>query len=103
MKYIITGLIGFLFLPVFAQEYPEELRGDSLAIIDAEKMVARMGGMKIWKQIKFLHFVHEWHPINRVDTYIENEILDLTSSSSWVDRKSEIKHDIRAYSPEGKY
>ena len=58
---------------------------------------------KFGKQIKKLHFVHEWHPVNRIDTYIENEILDLTSPSSWVQRKSEISETIRAYSQEGKY
>jgi hypothetical protein len=66
-------------------------------------MVETMGGRSIWKELKSLHFIHEWYPVNRIDTYIENEILDLTSPRSWVERKSEITRTIRAYSPEGKY
>ena len=103
MKYIFISLITLLCQPAFTQEMAKGLRGDSLAIADAEEMVETMGGIEIWKQVKSLHFVHEWHPVNRVDTYVENEILDLTSSRSWVERKSEITHTIRAYSPEGKY
>jgi hypothetical protein len=78
------------------------IRGDSQAIADAEAMVQTMGGMTIWSKLKGLHFVHEWFPWNRVDSYIENEILDLTGPRSRADRKSEINHAIRAYSPEGK-
>jgi len=103
MRSIFFGLMTFLCQPVFAQGNSKGLRGDSAAIADAKAMVETMGGQEIWSQIKSLHFVHEWHPINRIDTYIENEILDLTSPRSWVDRKSEISHTIRAYSPEGKY
>ena len=103
MKYILISLITFLCQTGFTQELSKGLRGDSLAITDAKQMVETMGGIEIWKQVKSLHFVHEWYPINRVDTYVENEILDLTSPSSWVERKSEITHTIRAYSMEGKY
>lgn len=78
------------------------IRGDSTAIADAEAMVEAMGGMTIWAQLKSIHLVHEWYPWNREDSYIENEILDLTGPRSWVDRKSEIDHEIRAYSPEAK-
>lgn len=100
----LTGQIT-LFCQFFclAQIDSKGLRGDSSAIADAKEMVERMGGAKIWRQIKSLHFVHEWFPINRIDTYIENEILDLTSPRSWVERKSEVSTTIRAYSPEGKY
>jgi len=77
------------------------LRGDPAAIADAEAMVEAMGGRAIWAQLKSVHFVHEWFPCNRVDSYIENEILDLTGPRSLADRKSEINHTIRAYSPEG--
>lgn len=86
-----------------AQEITRGIRGDSEAIAEAEAMVESMGGREIWSQLKSLHFVHEWYPCYRLDSYIENEILDLTSPKSWVDRKSEISHTIRAYSPEGKY
>lgn len=37
-----------------------------------------------------------------MDSYIEDEVLDLTGPRSWVERKSEINHAIRAYSPEGR-
>jgi hypothetical protein len=77
------------------------LRGDPAAIADAEAMVETMGGVAIWTQLKSVHFVHEWYPCNRVDSYIENEVLDLTGPRSFADRKSEISHTIRAYSPEG--
>ena len=85
-----------------AQDSARGLRGDSAAIAEAEAMVEAMGGMALWAQLKGLHFVHEWSPWNRVDSYIENEILDLTGPRSWADRKSELNHTIRAYSPEGK-
>jgi hypothetical protein len=105
MKYVLTviGLVTLLCQPVFAQGVPKGLRGDPAAIADAKAMVGTMGGIAIWKEVKFLHFVHEWYPVNRIDTYVENEILDLTSPRSWVERKSEISRSIRAYSPEGKY
>ncbi len=79
------------------------VRGDPEAIAEAEAMVRSMGGMPIWAQLKSVHFVHEWFPWYRVDSYIENEILDLTGPRSWVEEKSEIHHKIRAYSPEHKY
>ena len=79
------------------------LRGEASAIEDAEAMVEAMGGMAIWSQLQSISFVHEWFPCNRVDTYIENEVLDLTGPRSVADRKSEISHKVRAYSPEGRH
>jgi hypothetical protein len=78
------------------------MRGDPAAIAAAQTMVETMGGMTIWAQLKSLHFVHEWFPWDRVDSYVENEILDLSGPRSWADRKSEINHSTRAYSPEGR-
>jgi len=101
--FILIHVISLFCQLSFAQNRPNGLRGDPEVIAEAEAMVETMGGIEIWKQIKSLHFVHEWYPYYRIDTYIENEILDLTSPRSWVDRKSEISHTIRSYSPEGKY
>ena len=78
------------------------MRGDPEAKADAVAMVEAMGGMAIWSKVNSLHFVHEWYPWNREDSYVENEILDLTGPRSYADRKSEIHHSTRAYSPEGK-
>ncbi|MCP4580679.1 MAG: hypothetical protein GY839_03625 [candidate division Zixibacteria bacterium] len=86
-----------------AEEDMKGIRGDSAAIVEAEAMVNTMGGMDIWARIKSVHFVHEWFPWYRVDSYIENEILDLTGPRSWVEKKNEIYHSIRAYSPENRY
>ncbi len=66
-------------------------------------MVETMGGMGIWSQLKSVHFVHEWSPWYRVDSYIENEILDLTGPRSWVEMESEVYQRVRAYSPEHRY
>ena len=88
--------------PGTAQARARGLAGDPAAIADAQAMVETMGGMALWAQLRSLHFVHEWYPWNRVDSYIENEILDLAGPRSWADRKSEINHTTRAYSPEGK-
>jgi hypothetical protein len=77
------------------------VRGDAAAIAEAEAMVDTMGGMVVWAGLKSLHFVHEWYPWARVDSYIENEYIDLTGPRSRADRKSEINHSIRTYSPEG--
>lgn len=79
------------------------IRGDAEAIEDAEAMVEAMGGKTIWGQLQSIQFVHEWFPYNRVDSYIENEVLDLSGPRSVADRKSEISHTIRSYSPEGGY
>jgi hypothetical protein len=79
------------------------LRGEPEAIADAEAMVATMGGADIWSRLGSLHFVHRWYPWNRVDSYVENEILDLGGPRSWVDRRSEVDHRMRVYSPEGKH
>ncbi len=102
----MNKLFGILILVSFsaaaADNGNEGIRGEAAAIADAEAMVETMGGMEIWAQLKGLHFVHEWYPWYRVDSYVENEILDLVGPRSWADRKSEINHAIRAYSPEGK-
>jgi len=79
------------------------LRGDPAAIAEAKAMVETMGGMTIWAQLKRVHFVHRWYPWYRVDSYLENEILDLTGLRSWVTKESEIYHRLRVYSPEHKY
>ncbi len=76
------------------------VRGDAAAITKAEAMVAAMGGITIWREIKSLHFVHLWDIINRPDVYLENEILDFTGPRSWVTMESEIYYRKRAYSPE---
>jgi hypothetical protein len=79
------------------------LRGDPAAIADAEAMVESMGGLSIWRELESLHFVHEWDIFSRPDTYLENEILDLTGPRSYVAMKSEIYSRVRAYSPERGY
>ena len=78
MKNIAIIVIAVLFLQHigFAQEKMEGVRGDTEAIAEAEAMVETMGGMEIWAQLKSVHFVHEWRPYYKVDSYIENEILD---------------------------
>jgi hypothetical protein len=78
------------------------MRGDPEALADAVAMVETMGGISVWSKMKSIHFVHEWYPWNRVDSYVENETIDLTGPRSHADRRSEINHSIRAYSPEGK-
>ena len=103
-KPLIVLCVLFLFSHAsHAQEKLAGIRGDPEAIAEAEAMVERMGGMEIWAQLKSLHFVHQWFPHNRTDSYIENEVLDLTGSRSRVERKSEIYSNVRAYSPEYKY
>jgi hypothetical protein len=77
------------------------LRGDPSAIAAARAMVDAMGGARIWKPLKSLRLVHEWFPWNRSDSYIETETLDLTGLRSHSDRKSEVSHEIRAYSTDG--
>jgi len=86
-----------------AQDAANGMRGDPAAIAEAEAMVETMGGMELWAQLESLHFVHEWYPWYRIDSYVENEILDLTGPRSWADRRSEIYQKTRVYSPEGKY
>ena len=105
MKSILMFVCMIPFVSQFgvAQEATKGVRGDPLAIAEAEAMVAAMGGMEIWAQLKSVHFVHRWYPWYRTDSYLENEILDLTGPRSWVEEKSEIHHRIRAYSPEHKY
>jgi hypothetical protein len=79
------------------------LRGDPAAIADAEAMVETMGGLAIWRELRSVHFVHEWDIFNRPDIYLENEILDLTGPRSYVTMESEIYSRVRAYSPEHRY
>ncbi len=76
------------------------LRGDPAAIADARAMVETMGGAAVWRDLGSLHFVHEWFPWDRSDSYVENEILDMTGPRSSADRRSEVRHDVRVYSPE---
>ena len=103
-KIIITAAFLFCFCQAFfSQENKKGIRGEPEAITDAIAMVNTMGGMEIWAQLKYVHFVHVWHYWNRIDSYVENEILDLTGPRSWVEMKSEIYHRLRAYSPEHRY
>jgi hypothetical protein len=100
---LLISMTAFLWQVSFAQNDTSGIQGDSAAIAEAEAMVETMGGMKIWAELKSVHFVHQWYFWNRVDSYTENEILDLTGPRSWVEMKSEIYHRLRAYSPENKY
>lgn len=100
---ILISAIGFCALIGICQEKTNGVRGDPEAIKEARAMVETMGGMEIWAQLKSVHFVHEWYPYYRRDSYIENEILDLTGPRSWVEMKSEVYHRLRAYSPEHRY
>lgn len=76
------------------------LRGDPAAIADAEAMVEVMGGKAIWSRLGSLRFVHRWYPVDRIDSYVETEVLDLTGPRSRADRVSEIDNAVRVYSPE---
>lgn len=100
---IVLFLILLSWQLNFAQEKAKSIRGEAAAIAEAEAMVETLGGRVIWSQLKSVHFVHEWFFWNRVDSYMENETLDLTGPRSWVEMKSEIYHRLRAYSPEHKY
>jgi len=98
---IITIMFLFINTLTFSQTN-NGVRGDSGAIAELEAMVNTMGGIKIWAQLKNVHFVHRWYFWDR-DSYIENEILDLTGPRSWVTMKNETYSRLRAYSPEHKY
>jgi len=96
---VLIALLSHQVVPALASS----VRGDPEAIAEAEAMVETMGGKEIWSQLQSVHFVHEWWPKDRVDAYLENEILDLTGPRSWVEMKSEIYARTRAYSPEHGY
>jgi len=100
---LAVACVVLLVVGASAQEPGPGLRGEPDAIADAQAMVEAMGGMEIWAQLKQLHFVHRWYPWNRKDSYVENEILDLTGPRSWVERRSEVFHQMRVYSPEGRH
>lgn len=100
---MLVGMIILISQSLPAGEKMSGVRGDSLAIAEAEAMVETMGGMEIWAELKSVHFVHEWYPWYRSESYIENEILDLTGPRSWVEMKSDNYHRVRAYSPEHRY
>lgn len=104
---IVTTLVFLLFfcllIEVAAAQEATGLRGDPAAIADAVAMVEKMGGLAIWRELQSVHFVHEWDIYNRPDTYLENEILDLTGPRSYVTMESEIYTRVRAYSPEHRY
>ena len=103
-KFLLIMIMVLLCLQnSIAQKEKSGLRGDPAAIAEAEAMVEAMGGMEIWAQLKSVHFVHRWYPWYRTDSYLENEILDLTGPRSWVTKESEIYHQLRVYSPEHKY
>jgi hypothetical protein len=105
MRSLVLTTCAILLLPrpTHAQERFTGVRGDAEAIADAEAMVETMGGMALWAELESLHFVHEWFPYQRIDAYVENEILDLTGPRSWVEMRSEVYHRVRAYSPEHGY
>ena len=98
---VIGACLGTALAVPSGRAVGQGLRGDPAAIAAAESMVEAMGGAAVWAGMQSIHFVTEWHPWNRPDSYVENEILDLTGPRSWADRKSEIHRETRAYSPEG--
>lgn len=100
---VVSSAALWLTPACFAQDNLSGVRGDPAAVAEAEAMVETMGGLALWAQLKSVHFVHRWHFWNRIDSYVEHEILDLTAPRSWVDMKSEIYHRLRAYSPEHRY
>lgn len=105
MKKIIKIYILVLFTwcsPIIP-EVSADIKGEPEALAEAREMVNTMGGLELWAQLKSVHFVHVWDIMNRPDTYLENEILDLTAPRSWVTMESEIYSRVRAYSPEYKY
>ena len=102
MKYIYILTMTLLCQSVVAQEKLEGIQGDAVAVEYLESMVNTMGGIKIWSQLKSVHFVHRWFFWDR-DSYLENEILDLTGPRSWITMKNETYSRIRAYSPEHNY
>ncbi len=102
MKFFISILAILIFQSTFSKEQFVGVRGDSAAIEHLELMVEKMGGMRIWSQLKSVHFKHRWYFWNK-DSYLENEILDLTGPRSWITMKNETYFRERAYSPEHKY
>jgi hypothetical protein len=105
---LIGATVVFLLLCWFSVTFvvaqnQTGVRGDPAAIADAEAMVESMGGMAIWREIRSVHFVHEWDIFERPDIYVENEILDLTGPRSYVTMESEIYSRVRAYCPEHRY
>ncbi len=99
---LLTGTVLFFSIDAHSQKKGDGVRGDSIAISHLEAMVETMGGLTIWSQLKSVHFQHRWYFYFK-DSYVENEILDLTGPRSWVDMKNEVYHRLRAYSPENKY
>lgn len=99
----IQRALAVVIAIAWTTSFPAErgMRGDPQALADAVAMVEAMGGVAVWSNMGALHLVHTWYPWNRIDSYVENETLDLTGPRSRADRKSEIHHAIRAYSPEG--
>lgn len=101
--FVLIAMFLFAWQSGHAGDEESGVRGDPAAIAEAEAMVETMGGKVIWAELQSIHFVHEWFPWYRPDSYIENEVLDLTAPRSWVEMKSEIYHRVRAYSPENGY
>lgn len=100
---VAVSTVGLTWAPCWSQEAIQGLRGDPAAITEAKAMVETMGGMDIWAQLESVHFVHEWWPSQRLYSYVENEVLDLTGPRSWVEMKNEVYSRVRAYSPEHGY
>ncbi len=106
MKKAALALVVFFMFVILAGNVRAQengLRGDPEAIAKAKAMVESMGGVEIWSHISSVHFVHDWYPYYRPDSYREEEVLDLTGTRSWVKMQNEIYHRVRAYSPEHGY
>ncbi len=100
-KSIVFFLIQFILFQ-YTTHGQSNLKGNPKAITAVKEMVEVMGGARLWSEIKQLHFRHVWYPINR-ESFVEDEIIDLTGPRSWVHMKSEIFDRYRAYSPEHGY
>jgi hypothetical protein len=76
MKKVSVTIFALWFLGQinFAQDKVNGVHGDVEVIAEARSMVETMGGLEIWAQLKSVHFVHEWWPYHRNDSYIVNKI-----------------------------
>lgn len=99
MKKLLMILPFLLISPTSFAEELSGLQGEPEATEKAEAMVEAMGGLHIWKEIKGIRFVNRWWHIDHKDTRIQDEIIDVTQSSTFFEMKSETYNQKRAYTP----
>jgi len=101
-KLFLGCIVIILLVDISTLKAQDSAKGDSTALEATMALIDHMGGKDVWSQLSQIKFQHRWYPVNR-ESYLEDEVIDLTNIRSWVRMKNDSYERVRAYSPEYGY